>query len=58
MLQFLLKLDPGLAFEALKPRPSLVCPCCGANVIIVRTRIRPPLSKPESGGAPEVALAV
>ena len=46
LLQLLLKLDPGHAFEAVKPRPSLVCPCCGATMIIVRTRLRPPPSNP------------
>lgn len=55
LLQLLLKLDPGRAFEAVKPRPALVCPCCGANMIIVRTRIRPPQAPPL---APEVALAM
>lgn len=25
-----------------KPRPSMVCPCCGAAMRVVKTRIRPP----------------
>lgn len=44
--QLLLKLDPGRAFEAVKPRPALVCPCCGGPMTIVRTRRRPSLSHP------------
>jgi len=58
LLQRLLKLDPGRALEAIKPRPCLVCPCCGANMIIVRTRIRPPLPPQEPPIAPEVGLAM
>lgn len=26
---------------ALKPRPPMVCPCCGAVMMVVKTRIRP-----------------
>ena len=26
---------------ALKPRPHMVCPCCGAVMMVVKTRIRP-----------------
>lgn len=37
LLQLLLKRVPSRALEALKPRPPLVCPCCGGPMTIVRT---------------------
>jgi hypothetical protein len=58
LLQLLLKLDPGRAFEAVKPRPSLVCPCCGANMIIVRTRLRWPFPDPAPSSPREAALVM
>jgi hypothetical protein len=40
LLQRLLKL--ALARTAcVKPRPALICPCCGGDMKIIRTRIRP-----------------
>lgn len=58
LLQLLLKLDPGRALAALKPRPPLVCPCCGNPMTIVRTRILTSLSRPAPTDTPEVALAM
>jgi hypothetical protein len=57
VLQFLFGLDPkrGLAF--LKSRPQIQCPCCGAPMTIIRTRLLPvlPASPPvplgETAGA-------
>lgn len=40
LLQYVLKLEPGRALAFLKPRPPLRCPCCGAPMRIVRTRLR------------------
>jgi hypothetical protein len=57
LLQLLLKLDPGRAFEAIKPRPPLCCPCCGGPMTIVRTRLLPPITKPQPLGTLEDALA-
>jgi hypothetical protein len=44
LLQYLLGFDPKRALSSLKPRPRLRCPCCGADMVIVKTRIptRPP----------------
>jgi hypothetical protein len=52
VLQYFFGFDPkrGLAF--IKPRPQLKCPCCGAPMKIIRTRILPALS-----GSPPVPLA-
>lgn len=58
LLQLLLKLHPGRAFAAVKPRPPLVCPCCGGPMTLVRTRIWPPLSRPAPGSTLEVRLAM
>ncbi|HEC06075.1 MAG TPA: transposase [Thiolapillus brandeum] len=45
LLQYLTGIDPNRALAWLKVRPKLTCPCCGAQMIIVRTRI-PPRSIP------------
>jgi hypothetical protein len=58
LLQLLLKLHPGRAFATVKPRPPLLCPCCGGPMTLVRTRIRPPLSRPAPGSTLEVRLAM
>jgi hypothetical protein len=52
VLQYFFGFDPkrGLAF--IKPRPQFKCPCCGAPMKIIRTRILPALS-----GSPPVPLA-
>ncbi|MBK5966741.1 IS91 family transposase [Thiocystis minor] len=47
LLQWLFGLDPKRLIAQLKPRPRLTCPCCGAAMEIVQTRIPPqPLSVP------------
>jgi hypothetical protein len=53
LLQWLLKLDPNRALAWVKKRPSLKCPCCGAAMQIVQTRL-PPL--PVSPDSPDVAV--
>jgi hypothetical protein len=58
LLQLLLKLDPGRAFEAIKPRPSLVCPCCGGPMTIIQTRLRPVVPKQEPSCTREATLAM
>ena len=52
LLQWLLKLDPNRTLAWVKKRPVLQCPCCGAPMRIVQTRL-PPL--PLSPDAPDVA---
>lgn len=39
LLQLLTGFDPQRALAAFKPRPPFTCPCCGAVMKIVRTRI-------------------
>jgi len=46
LLQYLLGLDPRRALAWLKPRPRLQCPCCGAEMRIVKTRLSPRLPWP------------
>jgi hypothetical protein len=46
LLQYLLGLDPARALACTKPRPRLACPCCGAEMKIVRTRIAPAFAGP------------
>ena len=58
LLHLLFKLNPGRAFAAVKPRPPLLCPCCGGPMTIVRTRLRPPLPTQEPPGAGVGALAM
>jgi len=58
LLHLLFKLDPGPALASLKPRPPLLCPCCGGPMIIVRTRLLPTLPDHEPNAALEVALAM
>ena len=40
LLQVLLKFDPGRALTWVKQRAPIVCTCCGAVMVIVKTRIR------------------
>jgi hypothetical protein len=40
LLHRLLKFDPGRFTPPRKERPPMLCPCCGAVMAIVRTRIR------------------
>jgi hypothetical protein len=51
LVQVLLKVALPAAASVIKPRAPIVCPCCGAVMVIVRTRIRPPDS-PVHSGAP------
>ena len=46
VLQYLLGFDPNRALAWIKKRPQLTCPCCGAVMNIVRTRIRPVFPAP------------
>jgi hypothetical protein len=41
LLQYLAGFDPKRIRAGLKPRPALRCPCCGAEMKIIKTRIRP-----------------
>jgi len=41
LLQSLLKLNPGQTLAWVRKRPSLICPCCGAPMKIIKTRIPP-----------------
>ena len=58
LLHLLLKLDPSRALAEVKPRPPLLCPCCGGPMTIVRTRILPPLPRHEPPGHLEDAWAM
>jgi hypothetical protein len=41
LLQYLLGLDPSRALRLLKKRPQMICPCCGARMKILETRLPP-----------------
>ena len=41
LLHVLLKFVPVQVVTALRPRPAILCPCCGAAMKIVRTCMRP-----------------
>jgi hypothetical protein len=57
LLRLLFKIDPGRVLASVKQRPPLLCPCCGAPMTIIRTRLLPlPTQAPP--GAPEEALAM
>jgi hypothetical protein len=53
LLHCVLKLDPSRLLVWIKPRPPLLCPCCGAPMRIVRTR----LLLPVPDRTPDEALA-
>ncbi len=53
LLHLLLKFVPFLASALRKERAPILCPCCGAVMQIVRTRIPPTLA----GGPPTVPVA-
>jgi hypothetical protein len=40
LLHLLLKFDPGRALAWLRERPSILCACCGAAMVIVKTQLR------------------
>ncbi len=46
LLHYLHKLIPDQALAWVKERPSLKCSCCGGEMKIVQTRIKPPLPRP------------
>jgi hypothetical protein len=46
LLQYLLGRKPNRPQPWPKPRPPLLCPCCGAKMRIVQTRIPPRLVRP------------
>ncbi len=48
LLQIVLKVMPGLASAWFKPRPPLLCKCCGAPMRIVQRRLRPAEEHPQS----------
>lgn len=41
LLQLLLRLDPNRALAWMRKRPQWVCPCCGAKMRIIQTRLPP-----------------
>lgn len=41
VLQWLVGLDPTRALALIKKRPVLICPCCGAKMKIIKTRLLP-----------------
>lgn len=42
LLQYLLGFDPKAVLAQLKRRPGWNCPCCGAPMLVVRTRLPTP----------------
>lgn len=46
LLQVLLKFAPARAPAAIEQRPAVLCPCCGASMVVVKTRLRPLFSGP------------
>lgn len=48
LLQVLLKFAPSRTPAGILARPAMRCPCCGATMVIVKTRLRPSFS----GSAP------
>ena len=55
LVQVLLKFVPSVASAWIKVRAPMVCPCCGAGMVIVRTGIRP-LNSPVRTGATPVSI--
>ena len=54
LLHVVLKFDPGRTVLWIKQRPPILCSCCGAVMMIVRTRIRALL--PQARPTPIVAM--
>ena len=54
LLQVLLKFAPRRAADVITPRAPIVCPCCGAVMIIVKTRMRPTPPKDTGIAVPSV----
>ena len=57
LLHLLLQFDPHRFAPPRKERPAMLCPCCGAVMAIVRTRIRS-TSPPVIATTPVVAAAL
>lgn len=55
LLQVLLRFVPPTAADCIKPRAPIVCPCCGAPMQIVRTRIPAREGLPEPPRSPQAA---
>ncbi len=55
LLQLRLRFAPVLAAACVKPRPTMACPCCGAPMRIVRTRIPAREGLPEPPRRPRAA---
>jgi hypothetical protein len=51
VLQHFFGVDPKRLLALIKPRPPITCPCCGAAMKIIATRIIPALS-----GAPPMRI--
>ncbi len=41
LLQYLLGLDPSHALASIQKRPRMICPCCGAKMKVLATRLPP-----------------
>ena len=52
VIQYFFGVDPKRLLALIKPRPPITCPCCGAPMKIIQTRIIPALL-----GAPPVAIS-
>ena len=50
LLQLLLKRVPNPILAEPKKRPTLRCPCCGGEMRIVRTRIKPVFARHRASG--------
>jgi len=48
LLHLLLKFDPGAVLASANARPSFLCACCGAPMIILQTQIRSWLTAPST----------
>jgi len=46
LLQVLLRFAPGQSMAWVRERAPILCACCGAVMVIVRTRIRPVFAGP------------
>jgi hypothetical protein len=56
-IHYLFGFDPKRLLALIKPRPPITCPCCGAPMKIIRTRILPALSSLPSVPSAETAGA-
>jgi hypothetical protein len=56
LLQVVLKFDAAPITHWIKPRPPILCACCGALMRIVRTRIRATASTPITPPSPDAGI--